>query len=841
MLSVFPRPNRRSLLAFLLGIALLTSVAGAQPEQADPVEPSPVPTEQATEDKLLKLEEMQTPSVEELLTGRPKDWIVLTNTDEVLVVEALSPRPGTVEKAREAIAAKEEERTRATTAEDRERIRDELNELQSLVVLLPIDGSPEFRLPLRRVKQIIHHEDLMLRKIQELLAARNIEQSLELITRLQQTWETWEGMSEAYENILFTDALKRIDAGQPESALPVLDELIRRRKQYAGLDVQFGRAIRLLVDEALAQEDFLGAQFYLNHLQQRFADHAVFREFEAALTQRTKEVIALANAAAAKGDLRTAAIEVERAARIWPRTADLRVPHRTHTERYQRLHVGVLDLPGEATAYPVPVAADLRKQRLTELPLFEIDRVRDGTAYYTTRFFDEWEPFDLGREMKFTLKQYRQPSEMQAIVSTPDVVTPILQRLDPDHPLYDERLAALIASIRVQSPTEFSLTFHRVPPRLEPLLARIALSGQSSWGNGESTADVALVSTEEAEDDFGLLTDPGGFGVLEQTPERIVYRRKLEEPDNLPRFHVAEIVEHKYSTAEKAVQALLRGEVSVLPDLPDWIIRRMQKDEEFLKRFFVFQYMLPQTHLLQFNPASRPLRIRELRTALAYSVDRETLLSELVLRDPKAAHGRIVTTPFLSANPGRNVMIQPRRYDLSSAVAMLLTARRRMEGELPELTMVVTPGVEAEEAARAIARTWERIGLKIRVVFPHEPPPEKWDILYRSLQMTEPLVEMWPFLTFQDRARLSDLNIYPDWLKQELVDLDRTSDQGRSITALQTLHRHLSDDTAFVPLWELDRFIVLRKNVQGSPQRPLHSYSNVDRWSLDAWYQTELP
>src|SRR5690606_30927923 len=113
-----------------------------------------------------------------------------------------------------------------------------------------------------------------------------------------------------------------------------------------------------------------------------------------------------------------------------------------------------------------------------------------------------------------------------------------------------------------------------------------------------------------------------------------------------------------------------------------------------------------------------------------------------------------------------------------------------------------------EQVANEMAALWRHLGLEVTVVNAGDPPPEKWDILYRTLAMTEPLIELWPFLTFQDRARISDLSIYPDWLKQELVSLDRTSDQLRAIQLLQTLHRHLWEDSAYVPLWEIDRYIV---------------------------------
>lgn len=771
---------------------------------------------------LPKLKDMPTPTLEELLTGKPRDWVVL-NTDDVLTVDSVSPRPETLAKIQEKILAKEEERKKLL-GDERDKLTKEIDDLRYLYVTLPDEpGVTEFRVPVQRIRLIIHHEDLMLRRLDALLSENNVDQALELLMRLQRDRPDWPGVKSAGQKILLTDAVKRLEAGKMEEALVELDELHGQQPQYPGLQERMGQAIGKLVGESLEQKQYLRAQYFLNHLQQKYPGDPVSQEFEARLLKLSREQLAAAGNAAEQRQPRQAAVLAEEAARIWPRNAELRAPHRVYTERFQRLHVGVLDLPGECRAYPLPSGADLRRQHLTRLPLFEIDRVRDGTAYYRTRFFDEWEPRDLGRQIRFTIRRYRQPYEMQAAITAPEVVTPILQRLDERHPDYDERLASFIRSVDVESPTEFTLTFRRVPPRLEPLLSRLFLlqPGESQWA-------------------LAPLEDPGGFVLQDQTPEQVSYVRKLAEPDGLPKYHVAEIVEHRYDSPERVVQGLARGEVSMAPDLTDAAIRRIQADTDLSKKFFIQPYTLPKTDLLQFNPASPALRVRELRMAISYAVDRDRLLREVVLQDPQARHGRAVTTPFLSTSPARNVLVEPRRYDISSAVAMALAARKKL-GTIPPLTLVVAPGAIPRACAEDMARIWRRIGLEIKVVHAEEPAPENWDILYRTVQMTEPIIEMWPFLTFEDRARISALDVYPDWLKQELVQLDRTSDQSRAIEALQVLHRHLWEDAAYVPLWEVDQFIVIRKNISGFPQRPIHCYDEIDRWSVDAWYQTELP
>ncbi len=104
------------------------------------------------------------------------------------------------------------------------------------------------------------------------------------------------------------------------------------------------------------------------------------------------------------------------------------------------------------------------------------------------------------------------------------------------------------------------------------------------------------------------------------TDNETVFRRVLPEADNLAEYHVAEIVERHYASPERAMQGLFRGEISMLPDLPTWVVSLVRNDQ----RFFVINYALPTTHVLQFNPQSEPLRSRELRLAMAYSRSRRS-------------------------------------------------------------------------------------------------------------------------------------------------------------------------------------------------------------------------
>jgi ABC-type transport system substrate-binding protein len=493
------------------------------------------------------------------------------------------------------------------------------------------------------------------------------------------------------------------------------------------------------------------------------------------------------------------------------------------------LRVGVVHLESEPNQSPYPSAAQVRSDDLSNVPIFEVDRYRNGTIYYRTRYFDEWEPFDLGRRLKITLRQTRQPWESQPVLDAPAIASLIASRLDPAAADYDERLAGYVESLRVLSPVELEIRFHRVPARVEPLLDDLVPYA--------AAADTAA-SLSEAES-----PPVGGFQPAEATDDGIVYRRAQPQPDGLPQYHVAEVIEHRYGSHEKALQALRQGEVSMLPDVPDWIVRRVLAETDFQKSYFVEPYAIPATHVIQFNPRSPAIRIRELRRAMLYCIDRETILRDTVLRDPDAEHGRMVTSPFPESSSANSPDVPARAYDLSAAVALAVAGAQQMNGELPDLKMLVPDGPVEQAAAADLVRAWKRIGLNVEIVSAAaaaEPDAEVvWDLHYRVLHMVEPSVELWPFLTTQATAVVQDLNVYPDWLKQRLIELDRTSDWGRALNAVRGLHEALWSEVRFIPLWEVDGFMIVRKNIQGFPSPPVQCYQHIDRWTMQAYFPNE--
>lgn len=860
---------QRGMLTWLLAIALLavpvSNSFGQEP--MPPAGPPMSPEDAVGQVALPRLPDMAYPSTEELLRGPARDWTILL-TDEVIVSESIAPRPNTLDQLDAAFKVKEKER-RGKTGADLEIFKRELDDLKYVNVILPGPPLLDVRVLRNKVARIIHHEDHMLLRVDVLLQEKNIELANELLIQLQRQWPDWPGLAERMHAFLFTDASERLAAGDAEACLMLAAELKVQKADYPGLFELAGVATERLVKTAQEGGDHVRARYYLMRLDDLFSGHPVFQQLSQGYATQAQSLMNEAVAAGKAGKFAEAATAASESVKAWPRLAALKAPHKSATERYQRLAVGVVRLPGDPKATPFAGDAEVRAQRLTQFNLFEIDDYRGGVPHYRTAYLDEWEPFDLGRRMKFSLSQTRQPWEAQPAVDATQIVAGLTDALDPSSTGYDERLASYLKSVTLSSPAEFEVTFARVPVRIESVMRAAPLTGSEPAAAAISEGALKPVAFEGGAQPRLELT--GGFPLVSVEGQQAVFQRARPEPNGLERYHLTEVVERRYDNHEKALRGLQEGEVAMLPDLPDWIIRRVSGNKELEKQFFVQKYAMPTTHVLQFNPRSRALGFRELRRALFQAVDRERLLYEIVLRDQSltdqsrelvrltkerpagdaeleklrtelrdrkaTAHGRLTTSPFPQFSYAVSPRLPVQPFDLSSSVAMTIAVAQQMGGTIPILRLAVPPEEIPQAIAKRLVAVWGRVGVNVEIV--SESDSDTWDLAYRTLQLEEPITDLWTFLTVQPHARVEDLAPYPDWLKQELIALDRSSDWNRAVELCQTLHRHLWSDMRFIPLWELDGFMVYRKQVRGVPAEPLHCYEQIDRWNVEAWYATD--
>ena len=832
--------TERLLLPLFLVPVLLHAVAVSAQDQNAPAATDPQPAATTSEGSGLPLiADMKLPTADDLLTRDPVDWIVLKN-DEVLVTQPIYPRPATLEKL-----AAENDRLRSaqtrppqdpgeTKDEYQERISRLLEETLNLTIILPesvkvdaLNQAAEYTLNIaRNIERIVYHEDLIIRRTDALINEGNLDKAFEMLLVIDRTAKDWPGFEERRNRLIFEEAQARLKKDDLEAALAFYEELYTLAPQYAGLRDGIGRTIEQLVLQAREKDDLRQARYYITRLRQTDAQHPIAVSLTAQFTQEAADLLKQASAQHGAGEFSEALASAQQAARVWPTHPQLRNVFRTVASRYQVLTVGVQRLPGDPTPFFLQTAADRRQMSLLAADLFEVRRF-DRAPAYQSRFFEEWTPTDLGRQIVFSLQPRRAAWESIPVVTAPEVVRAIGSRLQPDSPWYDERLATFVQSIKVRSPHEFEMNFLNVPVRPQALFR---FPVQSANANAVDAGDKDAASTQSR---AGSDLLSARFRIHEQADNRIVYRRTVPQSDRLSSFAVAEIIETKYGDDESCVKGLLSGDVSVVPHFPAWLTEQLNGDD----RFFVEPYGVPTTHVLQFNPESKPLQNSEFRRALATALDRRKILSETVLRDPDLKWGRVVSAPFPSRSYAYNPTIKPRERDLPLAISLLTFAKKRFGGELPELTMVCEPGDSVRQAAEEIAQQWQRFGIRINVISDAgAATPEKWDIVYRTVSMSEPLTDLWPFLTLKSEARVGDLEHLPDWLRQLMIELEQSVDFNSSVEKLQSLHFRLRELALVIPLWEIDDVIVIRKNIQGFPLGLTQPYQNVERWTVQPFY-----
>jgi ABC-type transport system substrate-binding protein len=760
--------------------------------------------------ELPRLEEMQLPETEALLSGPRRDWVVLKD-GRVLVVEPVFPRPNTLAKIqaeRDAIMADSKKRF---SPEGRQR----LNDLLKMPIFLPgPEASTEYQIDVSDVQEVIHHEDLMLRRADRLIDEGETRKAFELLFVVARRDPTWPGLDERQVKLTAADVSHQLEDGSAERALALIESLYEHKPVPDVADNLLESAAAKLIGDAIDAQDYRQARFDLARVRQVDPRNRAIATWTQRLTDLATSLQADAERAAAAGDAALAATTIDRAAWAWPKLDSLRPVHARLTSRYQRLLVGV---PSVASAGPltIPTEADARVKRLTTAGLFEIDGFAGAPAYRSV-YFERWEPTDLGRRARFELRQSLPSWAARPPLTALDVVALLSHRLQPGDPAYDARFADLVETLRVLGPYQFEVDFHRSPLRAESVLARTRF--------------------EQSPEESDAANPFRRFVETARDATSVTYRRASEEPEGAER-HLAEVVEIAYPSYEKAIQAFDRGEVRMLTDVPAWDVPRLRED----KRVVVTKSALPTTHLLLFHPDSQPLKSSELRRAIALSSNAEDLL-RIVVGAGADLTGRLVTAPYPSTHFGYDPLVEPRHPDLPLSLALRLAAEKGFGGNLPELIFAAPAEAPLRQCAETLAKTWNRIGIPVRLTtFEELGPGGHWDIAFRAITVPDPVSSLAPLITMDPSVSMSSLADLPDWLRQRLIDLERAGDAATSQAVLIDLHRLLYADLRCVPLFEVDRFTVTRGAILGMPDKPIAVYEGAERWALPADYPEATP
>lgn len=813
----FPLTARRLSACLCLLLAGLCGAAGAQEE----VEP-PLP----------KFEDLQVPEYEALLSGRPVDWFVLTTEQKVLFVEPVQPRPGTLAD----LAAKYEASFKWPKPRNKDEQREQTEKralLQRLrISLWDAPGESEYLIETRVIERIIYFEDLILQRVQLLLDQNDTLRAYELLTLIDRRQRGWPESDKAIQRFHYVEAGVQLTNDRPEDALRSLEALLAMNPQYEGMSERAGEAVNILVQRAVDASDFRGARHYLARLARFRPVHSVYLRWKQELLSRTQSEMQIASMLA-RDDPRAAAHRIDAAARIWPDTPGLRELHRSLLEAAQFLKVGVLTFAGDSPAYPFPTRADLRSRSLTELRLFEPGRIDESGVRYRSGICEEWEPTDLGRELRLNVAARRALWESRPGISALEIQQTLQRRLDPASPDFDERIAALVTGVEARSPWEVVISFRKPPLRPESLLALPLLAPP---GDSDLAADLT----------------PGARRALGRGNASLAARFQLERRDDddqsllrvrepngkSKQRYLTDLDEHRYESWERSLQALLRGDADILPYARLADAKLLQSDG----RFFTVPAAIPETHLLQINPESAALKNGPLRRALLAAIPREQLLRDVVLKDADPAWGRLTTAPFpISSFAYNRVLAQP-VYDPLLAASLLLTARKELGLETVRLRLAHPGDDDIRRLCDELILAWKRVGIEVELVDPRGKPGEPpWDLAFRTLQLADPAVELWPLVTGAERTEIASLAPLPDRLRQSLLGLEQAGDWTTATNLIQQLQVDMLAEARWIPLWEVEQFWIARRRLGGVPSPLLNPYHNAEKWIVQSWFPQETP
>lgn len=809
------------------------------------------------DDELPTLEEMkgQLPSFEELMDasteGKENDWIVLQD-DRVIVSMPVYPRPNTVRKIEEERQKLESQRGGSRLERDQRRNR--LDQLRKLTVTLPENQAEDLLLPINRVKEVISFERQMLWRVDELLKDGDIARAYQMMLVVDQRLPGWDESTPRFDNLLVTEAQLKLKSREPYAALALMDELAQRNLANAELPQLMGDTIDELVSQAIDNENYSKGQYLLDRLARYFPQHTIVSKWTERLRGESLQKLQQARRLSEDSEHRAAAEVAREARRIWADlTSNELAEVSRYLSRYQTLRVAVRSFSGEQNVSPVSTAADLRHESLTAVSLFEPSSA-DELTYYQSSFFDVWDPTDLGREVVFTLKETRPYFRSQPILTANQIAGTLNNLLNPELPSFNPRLASFVKSFSVRSPRELNISFHRVPMNLEALF-RFPIDSEVSARN----PDAELLSTR--------------FQLVDESSEQRIYRRISPEPDGLipTQYHVAEVVEKKFDNRHDEIQAFRRREVDVIPELLPWEIDIFKGSGIA----FVQQYAIPRTDVIVFNPYSETVRSAQLRRGLSFGVDRENLLKKVLLRDPNMKYGRVATAPWRSGSYANSPLVEPPSYDLYLSYLLRLAAREQLrvpvkqefvaeakaaalkagedwdeekfrfdraqdirdvaaDIELPKLRMVCPSDEISMLAAEQLVKRWKLLEYDIELI-PSDSPGQKlgdddWDLMYRSVHLEEPLLDLWGLMLTDKEFDVERLSGYPDWMRQELINLDYATSFRDAETRLFRIHRQMSAQAFIIPLWELDSYVAFQRNIAGFVGRPLSIYHDIERW-----------
>jgi peptide/nickel transport system substrate-binding protein len=295
-----------------------------------------------------------------------------------------------------------------------------------------------------------------------------------------------------------------------------------------------------------------------------------------------------------------------------------------------------------------------------------------------------------------------------------------------------------------------------------------------------------------------------------------------------PKPATGRIVWQIIADAATRVAALTRGTVDVMVNLPVPLISTVESDPKLA----VYSELGSSVHLLLLNANQSPvLKDRRVRQALAYAIDRPTILKSLYAGRGKLTNSVVAHQVTNAIDPG------PYAYDPERAKKLLAEAGQRGGFDLA-LWQATGRWSQAEEAAQLIAGYWEKIGARVSLQTLEwgEYNRRAGRGLHKDAGYYAFVNGTWDpsYLTQRFLPTYGSFRYFDATgdLKRVIEEHERAFEPAKRRELAAQVQKGLHEEVGWLYLWQLDEIFGMSRNVKSFRMRPDHIL-----WTREAYVE----
>ena len=667
-------------------------------------------------------------------------------------------------------------------------------------------------------------ENLVLKKANSLTGTGQFDEAYWHYYHLTQNYPNTENLNARLEGFLVRNAGQSFQAKDYLETLALLREAQTLNPQKEGLSKRIGIVLNRLIEQHFKKREYWQARELLeNNLNSSDPDQVeVYERWQTRLQAEARQRIERTQTAVQGKDFKLARTLLQQAKDIWPTVAGAQALSTRIAREYPVVVVGV----AQPLAQPIQTGlvnwSGRRAARLLTRQLVEFS----GSGAEGGEYFCPWgtlTPNESGTSLELQLRQTATSLEETHPITSLDLAAQLLDMAKPSHKTFNASWASLLQHVRVKSVLELEIQFQRAFVRPEAFLV-VDISQETSLPESRPRGPFVLGAHNDSE---------------------TVYQADPSFPLYSP-VQPREIIEVWLQDTGQLANALQHGVVDVVDRLNPLDVVQLEDEPDIV----VNRYDLPTIHVLIPNSKRNPfLANRFFRRAIAYAIQRDVILKQLVLGGTDLEGCQLISGPFpagfTSDDPlgyAYNPRIEPRPFLPFMALTLFrvginqtIDQANQLGQTPPTLEPLILAHPDTAIARLACEAISKQLGAAQVPCTLHLLPPgvttptDDYDLLYQEWLITEPVVDAGRL--FGPQALLSDVSPYLSQMTRRLANVNNW---GEARECLYRIHQIVYDETAVVPLWQIAEYFAYHQRLHGLDEgnRLVHLYQNVENWKI---------